>query len=317
MGNYLVTGALGFIGTELCKRLLKRGNKVFGIDNLSTGSIKNLPSSNRFEFHHEDLCEINLIKSLADKNIEAIFHLAATVGVKSVIDSPTNTILNNVMGTRNVVSFARTMRIPLVFTSTSEVYGNSTKIPFSENDQRVLGAAHIPRWVYAESKALDEVMVLDLWRTDQVFSTVLRLFNTVGPNQQSEYGMVLPKFFHAATSGENITVYGNGLQTRTFCDVRDVVEAIILSLDFQKTTGEVFNVGTRTQISILELASRIKLLTESNSKVVHINPQEIYGKDFEESLHRLPNTSKIERVLGWTPRIELDRTLRDIAETYK
>lgn len=311
MGNVLVTGALGFIGHHLCHSLLADGHKVIGIDNLSTGSLANSQESANFLLYQQDLSQLNLLDLIGDEKIDVTYHLAATVGVRSVMSSPSGTIMNNILGTKSILNYCREKTVPLIFTSTSEVYGLSTKIPYSENDQRLLGAAHVPRWVYAESKALDEVLVLDLWRTYEIPSVVLRLFNTVGPRQSSQYGMVIPRFVKAAINGDDITIFGDGRQTRTFCDVRDVVKALQQSTQFEKTSGEVFNVGSNNRLSINDLAEKIRIQTLSQSKVIHIDPRELYGADFEETLHRVPDISKIKKILDWAPVIGLDKTLKD------
>lgn len=314
----LVTGGAGFIGSHLCDRLLSRGDALTVVDDLSTGRLTNLPSSHpRLRFIEADLRDA-LREFSKDDVFDEIYHLAATVGVKLVLKDPVRAIENNVDLTSAVLRFALTRSpsgggVPILIASSSEIYGKSTHAPFSEEDDVLYGPTTAFRWSYACSKAVDEYLALAHHATHHLPAVVVRFFNTVGPRQVGEYGMVLPRFVGAAIENKPIEVYGSGEQTRCFCDVRDVVQALPELLAGRSCHGQVFNLGSDAPISIRDLAERVVRVLGSRSRIVSVPYSEAYARGFEDLHQRRPDLRKIRDRIGFSPRITLDQTIRDIA----
>jgi UDP-glucose 4-epimerase len=306
--RYLITGGAGFIGSHLSDALIARGEEVFVLDDLSTGSVENirhLKSNSRFHYIFDSIMNKHLLAELVDDS-DVIFHLAAAVGVRLIVESPVRTIETNVHGTQNVLD-AASKKKKLVFTaSTSEVYGKSDKVPFHEDADLVLGPTSKGRWSYAASKALDEFMALSFWKEKKLPVVIARFFNTVGPRQTGRYGMVLPNFVRQALAGEPITVYGTGQQSRCFCDVRDCVEAVLRLVGSGKAIGEVVNIGSTEEVSITALAQLVKQRTKSNSPIVSIPYDQAYEPGFEDMPRRVPALEKLEALTGFRPSVPLD-----------
>lgn len=314
MTHALITGGAGFIGSHLTEKLLERGEQVTIVDNLSTGRFENiahLTDNPRFRFAIEDIRHAAVMDRLVSE-CDVIYHLAAAVGVFSIVHSPIDTLEINVGGTEIVLQTARRYRRRLMLASTSEVYGKGVKVPFSENDDRILGPTTKSRWSYAASKALDEFLGLAYHKAAGLPVTIFRLFNTVGPRQMGNYGMVLPRFVEWALAGEPIHVYGDGKQTRCFANIHDVVEAIVNLGHSDAVAGEVFNIGTDEEVTIHELAQRVKERTGSNSEIVFIPYEEAYEVGFEDMRRRVPDIRKIKAAIGWRPTTSLNETIDQI-----
>ena len=303
----LITGGAGFIGSHLAEALLARGDDVFILDDLSTGSVENvrhLKSSPRFHYVFDSLQNRHLLAELVDES-DVVFHLAAAVGVRLIVESPVRTIETNVNGTQLVLE-AASKKKKLVFTaSTSEVYGKSTNVPFCEDSDLVLGPTTKGRWSYAASKALDEFLGLSYWKEKKLPVVVARFFNTVGPRQTGRYGMVLPNFVSQALAGTPITIFGNGQQSRCFCDVKDAVEAIIRLVDSGKAIGEVVNIGSNQEVTINDLAQLVKDRAVSASSLTHIPYDQAYEPGFEDMVRRVPSLKKLEAIAGFSPKTTL------------
>ena len=308
--TYLVTGGAGFIGSHLIDSLLAEGHRVLAIDDLSTGQIENLSavaSHPNLHFARASVTNDLVLDRLASE-ADVVIHLAAAVGVKLIVERPVRTIETNVTGTDHVLRAALRYNCRTLITSTSEVYGKGSRIPFSEDDDVLLGATSKSRWSYAASKMIDEFLALAYHRELGLAATVFRLFNTVGPRQSGRYGMVIPRLVSQAVAGEPITVYGDGNQSRCFCDVRDVVEAIVGLSKHSSAAGRVFNVGGTQEISIRRLAERIRTLAGSGSPIVPVPYEQAYAPGFEDMKRRVPDISRIGSLLDWRP----VRTLEDI-----
>lgn len=312
----LITGGAGFIGSHLSDAYLERGDDVYIIDDLSTGSIQNiahLKGNPRFHYTIDSVHNQPVAAELVDQ-CDVIFHLAAAVGVKLIVESPVRTIETNVRGTEVILALANKKKKPVLVASTSEVYGLSTDVPFREDGNLVMGATTKGRWSYACSKAIDEFLALAYWREKKLPTRVVRLFNTVGPRQTGQYGMVIPTFVKQALSGRPITVYGDGTQTRCFGYVGDVVGALIKLMEHEGAIGEVFNIGSNEEVSILELAQRIKELTKSESEIVMIPYDEAYEEGFEDMPRRVPDISKVGALVGFRPQMKLDGILKSVID---
>lgn len=317
--RYLITGGAGFVGSHLADALLRQGHEVFAVDDLSTGSIANIRHlKTNPKFHYViDTCEnVQLMAELVD-TCDRIYHLAAAVGVKLIVESPVRTIETNVHLTEVMLTLANKKKRPILVASTSEVYGKSTDFPFKEDGDLVLGATHKGRWSYACSKAIDEFLAIAYWKERKLPTVVVRLFNTVGPRQTGQYGMVIPNFVRQALAGVPITVYGDGQQSRCFTHVADVVRALIGLLESEKNYGQVFNVGNTTEISIGDLARVVKELSGSRSEIVQLAYEEAYELGFEDMRRRVPDISKIGAAIGWKPTISLEQILKDVIEHFR
>jgi UDP-glucose 4-epimerase len=314
----LITGGAGFVGSHLAEALLKRDDEVFVIDDLSTGSIENiepLKSQSRFHYTVDTIMNEPVLAELVDR-ADVIFHLAAAVGVKLIVESPVNTIETNVHGTETVLKLANKKRKKVLVASTSEVYGKSTQFPFREDSDLVMGATTKGRWSYACSKAIDEFLALAYYKEKKLPVVVARLFNTVGPRQTGQYGMVIPNFVKQALAGRPITVFGDGSQSRCFTDVSDVVGGLIDLSENPKAVGEVFNIGSNNEITILDLAKKIKALTSSASDIVFIPYDRAYEEGFEDMQRRLPDTSKLRELTGYQPAHSLEQTLHRVIDYF-
>jgi UDP-glucose 4-epimerase len=314
--RFLITGGAGFIGSHLAERLLDRGDEVSILDDLSTGSVENirhLKSHTRFHHVFDTIQNRSLLAELVDES-EVVFHLAAAVGVRLIVESPVRTIETNVYGTQLVLEAACKKKKLVFAASTSEVYGKSEKVPFHEDDDLVMGATTKGRWSYAASKALDEFLALSYWKERKQPVVIARLFNTVGPRQTGRYGMVLPNFVRQALDGTAITVYGDGKQSRCFCDVADSVEAILRLVSTPAAVGEVVNIGNDEEISIEGLAHRVKQESKSGSPIEFIPYDQAYEPGFEDMPRRVPCLDKLVQLTGFRPATPLTKIINRVIE---
>ncbi|HKP47814.1 MAG TPA: GDP-mannose 4,6-dehydratase [Pyrinomonadaceae bacterium] len=310
----LITGGAGFIGSHLADAYLQRGDEVLIIDDLSTGTIENirhLKNNPRFQYTIDSVHNQPVTAELVDQS-DIVIHLAAAVGVKLIVESPVRTIETNVRGTEVVLDLANKKKKRVLVASTSEVYGLSADVPFREDGNLVMGATSKGRWSYACSKAIDEFLALAYWREKKLPTTIVRLFNTVGPRQTGRYGMVIPTFVKQALASRPITVYGDGKQTRCFGYVVDVVGALIKLMDHSDSVGQVFNIGSNEEISIVKLAEKVKELTKSTSEITFTPYDEAYEEGFEDMPRRVPDTSKIKKLIGFQPKMGLDGILQSV-----
>ena len=315
----LITGGAGFIGSHLAEALLKAGHEVDIIDNLSTGSIRNithLKTQPKFKYVIDTLTNEPVLAELIDRN-DVIFHFAAAVGVKLIVEQPVHTIETNVHGTEVVLKHANKKKKLVFIASTSEVYGKSLDVPFREDADLVMGPTVKHRWAYACSKAIDEFLALAYWKERGLPVVVVRFFNTVGPKQTGQYGMVLPNFARQALAGEPITVFGDGTQSRSFTYVSDVVECLLKLMKEKKAIGEVFNIGNREEVTILRLAEMVKAQAGSRSEIVFVPYDKAYEAGFEDMPRRVPDLTKIRTLLGYEPRVHLDEILDKVAEYFR
>ena len=315
----LITGGAGFIGSHLAEALLRHNHQVMVIDDLSTGrfsNIEHLIEHPSFRFALETITNETVMDRLVSE-CDIIFHLAAAVGVQLVVSRPVHVIETNVFGSGMVFRLANRYRRKVLLASTSEVYGKGVNVPYNEEDDRVLGATTRSRWSYACSKAMDEFLALAYHKQSDLPAVIFRLFNTVGPRQTGRYGMVVPRFVDQALRNEPLTVYGDGEQTRCFADVRDVVRAILGLADCPEAVGEVFNIGTTEEVSMLQLAQRIKQLAGSSSEIVTIPYSEAYEAGFEDFRRRVPDTTKIQRAIGFSPQYCLEDILRSTIDDMR
>jgi len=315
--RFLITGGAGFIGSHLAERLIDRGDRVVLLDNLSTGSMENirhLKGSDHLEYHLDNIENKQLLAELVD-DADVIIHLAAAVGVKLIVESPVRTIETNVNGTQLILEAACKKKKLVLTASTSEVYGKNINVPFHEDMDLVLGPTTKGRWSYAASKALDEFLALSYWKEKKLPVIVIRFFNTVGPRQTGRYGMVLPNFVKAALENRDIEIYGTGKQSRCFCDVRDSVESLIRLVDTEKSVGEVVNIGNTEEITIEDLAQKVKERAKSTSKITYIPYDQAYEPGFEDMMRRVPSVDKLFRLTGFRPQTALNEII-DRVKTY-
>jgi len=315
----LITGGAGFIGSHLAERLLEDGNEVEVIDNLSTGNLKNIDSvidHPVFEFVEGDVRDVKLLEPLIEK-CDMVFHLAAAVGVKLIAEDPVHTIETNISGTELVLDISNKFGKKILIASSSEVYGKNEAVPFREDDDIVLGSTSLSRWSYACSKAIDEFLGLAFYQQYGLDVVIGRFFNTVGPRQTGQYGMVVPRFIQSALKNEPLTIYGTGRQTRCFTYVGDLVEAVIGLMDCEQAAGKVYNIGSNEEISIENLADRIIEITGSRSKKQFIPIEVAYGRPIEDMMRRVPCLERIEETIDWKPKIRLDEMLQLIVESEK
>lgn len=314
--TYLVTGGAGFIGSYLCEALLGRGARVLAIDDLSTGrseNVEHLLDDDSFRLARASITDEIVIERMASE-ADVIVHLAAAVGVKLIVEDPVHTIETNIMGTEAVLRAALRYDCRVLLASTSEVYGKSEDLPFQEEADVLLGPTSHSRWAYAASKMVDEFLALAYDREYDLEVVPFRLFNTVGPRQTGRYGMVIPRFVGQALRDEPITVYGDGEQSRCFCHVRDVIEALLGLAVHPDAPGHVYNIGSTEEISIQALAEAVRDVVGSDSEIVHVPYSEAYAPGFEDMRRRVPDTGRIQELIGWQPSRSLDETLRDVAE---
>jgi UDP-glucose 4-epimerase len=312
----LITGGAGFVGSHLADALLAAGHEVTAFDNLSTGSIDNiehLKAHPRFRYTIESVQNEPVVAEQIDR-CDVVFHLAAAVGVKKIVEEPVHTIENNVHGTEVVLRHANKKKRLVVVASTSEVYGKSVDVPFHEDADLVMGPTSKHRWAYACSKAIDEFLALAYWKEKKLPVIVIRLFNTVGPRQTGQYGMVIPTFVRQALAGQPITVFGDGTQRRSFTYVGDVVAGLIALMNEPKAVGQVFNIGNGEEISMRALADKIKAMTGSTSEIVTIPYDQAYEAGFEDMPRRVPDITKIRSLVGYEPKVQLDETLTRVID---
>jgi len=315
----LLTGGAGFIGSHLAERLLELGHEVHVLDNLSTGSIDNiahLKGRAGFSYVIDTVTNEPLLAEMIDQ-CDVVFHLAAAVGVKLIVEQPVHTIETNVHGTEVVLKLANKKKKLVIIASTSEVYGKSTDVPFREGADLVLGATVKHRWAYACSKLIDEFLALAYWKEKKLPIVIVRLFNTVGPRQTGQYGMVLPTFVRQALAGQPITVFGDGTQSRSFTYVADVVDALVKLAQEPRAIGEVFNIGNTEEVTIRELAERVKRLTGSSSPVQLVPYDEAYEAGFEDMPRRVPDISKVHNLVGYEPRLALEEIVCRVVESFQ
>jgi UDP-glucose 4-epimerase len=315
----LVTGGAGFIGSHLAERLLKDGNEVVVVDNLSTGSLENIESCKgrpEFNFVEGDIRNAELIDGLVERS-EVVFHLAAAVGVKLIADKPVYTIETNISGTEVVLDAVNKFNRSVFIASSSEIYGKSEAVPFQEDDDIVLGSTRVPRWSYACSKAIDEFLALAFHQQYGLRVVIGRFFNTVGPRQTGQYGMVVPRFVQWALAGELVSIYGSGRQRRCFCYVGDVVDAVIGLMNCEQASGNVYNIGSAEEISIEGLADKIIEMTGSKSKKEFVPYEEAYGMPMEDMMRRVPSLERIKKAIGWETKTNLTEILQVIIESEK
>lgn len=316
--NTLITGGAGFIGSHLAEKLLQNGEEVFVIDDLSTGNLKNialLKKNKNFHFIEGTVLNRKKIEGLV-KKVDQVYHLAAAVGVKRIMEKPLESFLNNLKGAEMVFEASAKRKIPVLLTSSSEVYGKNENIPFQEESDRIYGSAYNIRWGYGLSKGGDEFLALAYFREKKVPVIIVRLFNVIGPRQTGAYGMVVPRFIKQAISGKPITIYGDGYQTRCFVNVKDVVGALINLMNYPKSPGQIFNLGSDEEIAIKELAQKIKRLTGSRSEISFIPYSKAYGNGFEDMLHRKPDLSRIRELIHYQPKITLEESLKEIIDCF-
>ena len=315
--RYLITGGAGFIGSYLVEKLVLRGDQVIIVDNKSTGSISNLKAvRDKIEFIEGDILDQSLIEDLVSKS-DYVVHLAAALGVFNIVNKPLQSLKTNIQGTENILEFADKFKKPVLIASTSEVYGKNDKVPLNEEDDRIIGHPLKSRWSYSEAKAVDESLAYFYYLENQLPIKIVRFFNTVGPRQVGQYGMVVPRFVTAAIRNEPIQVYGSGDQIRCFCHVSDAIRALLLVIDSDKAIGQVFNVGNNHQISIMDLAKKVIEFTGSKSEIKKISYSDAYPAGFEDMQRRVPDISKIKNVLGWSPEFGLEQIIRDIADFHR
>jgi len=317
--KYLITGGAGFIGSHLSEYLLRQGNEVYILDDLSTGSLYNiehLKENPMFHYVIDSIFSISETEKLV-QICDCIFHLAASVGVKLVIEQPLDSLQNNIKGTEIILDLAYQEKKRVLITSSSEVYGKNDYLPFTEEDDRVYGSVYSPRWGYAFSKSIDEFMALAYYKEKGLQAIVTRLFNTVGYRQTGAYGMVIPRFVKQAIDNEDITVYGDGKQSRCFTDVSDVVKALYALMNSDKTIGEVYNIGSYNEISIVNLANEIISMTNSSSNIVFIDYSNVYGIGFEDMKKRIPNISKIQNTVGYDPNVDLKQIINNVIRYFR
>jgi len=314
--RYLITGGAGFIGSHLSEELLRRGHQVYVVDDLSTGSIDNirhLKTHDRFHYTIDSCSNQHLMAELVD-GCDKIYHLAAAVGVKLIVESPVRTIETNIRLTEIMLNLANKKKRPIFVASTSEVYGKSEQFPFNEDADTVMGATTKGRWSYACSKAIDEFLAIAYWKEKKLPTVVARLFNTVGPRQTGQYGMVVPNFVRQALAGEPITVFGDGKQSRCFTHVSDVVRALIGLMDHEQAYGNVFNIGNNVEISMNDLAKQVREMCASKSEIVLVPYEKAYEHGFEDMPRRVPDLSKIKKAISWQPTIPLTQILTDVID---
>ena len=319
-GKALVTGGAGFIGSHLCERLLDDGWDVYALDDLSTGAIRNVEHlTNRADFHLvvDSVLKPAVVNELVHK-CDVVYHLAAAVGVRLIVEQPVHTLVTNLGGTEIVLDHCNRFGKRVLITSTSEVYGDHREeLPLEETARRIYGPTTARRWAYADSKAMDEFLALAYHQERGLDCVIVRLFNTVGPRQSGMYGMVIPRLVERALANTPIEIHGDGTQTRCFCHVHDTVGALVRLMDDRTTTGEIYNVGSEERIRIIDLAQRVIAATGSTSELEFIEYDRVYGQGIEDMLHRIPSLEKVSAAIGWSPERTLDGILADVIDYVK
>jgi UDP-glucose 4-epimerase len=311
--KYLITGGAGFIGSHLAERLIARGDEVVILDNLSTGSNKNLVAiASKIKFKSGDILDKPLIEKLVSES-DYVVHLAAALGVFNIVNKPLESLRTNLQGSEIVLEACDKYKKPILIASTSEIYGKNDKVPLNEEDDRLIGHPLKSRWSYSEAKAVDESLAYFYYLENKLPIRIVRFFNIVGPRQVGHYGMVVPRFVSAALKNEPLSVYGSGDQIRCFCHVKDAVRGLLLVMDSDQAVGQVFNIGNSEQISIMALAQKVIAVTGSKSKIEKIAYEQAYPQGFEDMQRRVPDISKIGKILGWQPQINLEQIIKDIA----
>ena len=312
----LITGGAGFIGSHLADRLISQGHEVIVLDNLETGRIENLADAGKsgaLTFVEGSVLDSEIVEKLVAE-VDFIYHLAAAVGVFNILERPLASLMTNLRGTEILLDAALKFAKPILIASSSEVYGKNTSDALHEDDNRILGSPLMLRWSYSQAKAIDETLAFAYWKEKKLPTRIVRFFNTVGPRQLGAYGMVVPRFVAAALDNEEITIYGDGNQTRCFGHVADIIDALIQVANSEKTIGTVVNIGNDEEISINDLARKIIKITDSKSKIVYLSYEDAYKSGFEDMERRVPNIDRIKRLTGWAPTRNLDTIIRDVAE---
>ncbi len=313
--KYLITGGCGFIGSHLAERLIADGHDVTILDDLSTGVLANVVNIERhpnFRLQIGSICDERLVSEVVQE-CDIIFHLASAVGVRLIMDKPIETIETIVTGTQVVLKYANRFGKPTLLTSTSEVYGKSTSVPFMEDGDRLEGPTTKHRWAYACAKALDEFLAMAYWKTNGFPIVVVRLFNTVGPRQSGQYGMVIPNFVQRALAGDALQVFGTGTQSRCFCHVADIIRGLVGLMNCPAALGEVINLGSTDEITLTQLAELVIEETSSTSKIEYLSYESVFGDGFEDMLRRVPSIAKAKKLIGWTPEHSLKKIIADVA----
>jgi UDP-glucose 4-epimerase len=317
LGSALITGGAGFIGSHLSELLLEQGTEVFVLDDLSTGSERNVAHlRERRDFHLivDSVLKSSVVNELVHR-CDVVYHLAAAVGVRLIVEEPVHTLVTNIQGTENVLDHCNRFGKRVLVASTSEVYGDRREPEaLDEESKRMYGPTTARRWAYAESKALDEFLALAYHQERGLDCVIVRLFNTVGPRQSGQYGMVIPRFVTSALAGRPLEIHGDGTQTRCFCHVQDTIRALAGLMDARDISGQIFNVGSTERVTISELAQRVLTLTESSSTTVPVPYDEVYGQGIEDMLHRQPAIEKVTGAIGWEPTRSLDQILDDVVQ---
>ena len=312
--KYLITGGAGFIGSHLVDKILSEGSEVLVLDDLSTGKIKNIAhheNNKMFRFEKGTILDYDLVNSLVEKS-DVVFHLAAAVGVNLIVGEPFKSLQTNITGSENVLKSCKENGKKVLVTSTSEIYGKNTSNELGEEDDRILGSPLKTRWSYSEAKAVEEILAHLYWKEFGLPTIIVRLFNTVGPRQVGDYGMVVPRFITKALSNQTIQVFGSGTQQRCFCHVSDVTNALFNLIKTPNAVGQVFNIGSKSETTIMDLALRIIELTNSSSDIELVDYSEAYESGFEDMMRRRPNISKIKNYINWEPTFGLDEIILDI-----
>ncbi len=317
--KFLITGGAGFIGSHLVEELLRLNNEVIALDNLSTGryeNVEHLSTNKNFEFVEGDILDTGLVDKLVEK-VDNIFHLAAAVGVNLIVNKPLESLTTNIKGSEIVLDAALRYRKKILITSTSEIYGKNMNGPLREDDDRILGSPLKSRWSYSTAKAVDEMLAYIYWKENKLPTIIVRLFNTVGSRQTGAYGMVIPRFVVQALKNEDLTVYGTGKQSRCFLHVKDAVGALVALINETRAIGEVFNVGSQEEITIEALAKKIIELTKSRSKIIYVSYEQAYEEGFEDMQRRVPDITKINKLIGFKPKVDLRGIIKDVMDYYR
>jgi UDP-glucose 4-epimerase len=315
----LITGGAGFIGSHLAGYLISQDQQVMILDDFSGAgedNLKQIKESNNLSIIKGSILDQELVTKLM-KDVTHCYHLAAALGVEKINNDPITSFETNLKGSEIVLNTAANAGVRTLLASSSEVYGKNPNMPLKEDSDRVLGSPEIARWSYSEAKAMDELHAFELYKHKSFPVSIARFFNTVGPRQSGSYGMVLPRFVKAALSNQPITVYGDGTQSRTFCSVTDVVDALVLLMDSKESIGQAFNIGSTNEITITELAKKVIKLTNSTSEIIYKKHSEVFGDHFEEPQRRVPDISKIKKVVGWQPKQSLDEVILEITNYLK